>query len=547
MIKDLGKNIRGDLFGGVTAGIIALPLALAFGVASGAGAAAGLYGAIILGFTAALLGGTVTQISGPTGPMTVVVAATLTSFSGDMGSVCAVVALGGIMQAFFGLFRLGAFVRFIPYPVISGFMSGIGVIIIILQIDPILGVKASSSPAAALMGLSGALAAASTPSIMLAVATMAIVFLVPARITRIIPSPLIALLLTTAAAWFFRLPVMTIGEIPSSLPDFSLPDFDLHNWSYIAGTALALAALGSIDSLLTSLVADSLTKDRHDSNRELIGQGIGNMLCGFFGALPGAGATMRTVVNVKAGGRTRLSGMIHAFVLLAVILGAGPAAEHIPLAALAGILVKVGVDILDYRMLKMIRRIPRSDLAVMLTVFGVTVFVDLVLAVAVGVTLAAMMTTWRIASQTQISIFESDRCSVMKRREKDIQEQSSFRIRVVSINGPFFFGTSSQMSDKVEKLVGTRIVVINCMDVPFVDVSAVFALNEMVEKLRSANITVLMAANEAISRRLGDMGIVKLVGKENMFLSHGSALQVAMLALNEEDERAAFKGPLAEV
>lgn len=531
------KSYRGDLFGGVTAAIIALPLALAFGVASGAGAAAGLFGAILLGFAAAVFGGTPTQISGPTGPMTVVVAAALTTFAGDSNSVAAVVIMGGLLQLCFGLCRLGAFVRYIPYPVISGFMSGIGVIIILLQISPLLGSPASSSPLEAVMAVPAALTNLSLPDLGLAILTIAIVFMVPSRITVILPSPLIALIAGTAAAWYFRLPVDTIGAIPSVLPDLSVPSLDFHNLSYIAGVALALAALGSIDSLLTSLVADSLTKGRHNSNRELVGQGMGNMLCGFFGALPGAGATMRTVVNVKAGGRTRLSGVIHSLMLLAIVVWAGPVAAHIPLAVLAGILVKVGVDILDYRLLRIIGRVPRSDLAVMVSVFTVTVFIDLVLAVAVGVTLAAIMTTCRIARQTQIRISESDTSNETHRVEKEIQEQSEFRIRVLSITGPFFFGTASQMADKVEMLLGTRIVVINCMEVPFVDVSAVFALNEMVDKLKAAGITVIAAINEGIRERLELMGSMDVLGRKNVFLSHGSALQVAMLLLDEDDRR----------
>ncbi|WP_432735490.1 SulP family inorganic anion transporter [Maridesulfovibrio sp. FT414] len=529
------QNWRGDLFGGLTAGIIALPLALAFGVASGAGAAAGLFGAVLLGFAAALFGGTPTQISGPTGPMTVVVAAALTTFAGNPDSIAAVIILGGLIQLCFGYCRLGGFVRYIPYPVISGFMSGIGAIIILLQINPLLGHAAAGSPLTAAAAIPAAIADLSLPSMGLALLTLLIVFAVPSRISAILPSPLIALIAGTSVAWFFNLPVATIGAIPSGLPEFSIPAFDLKNWSYLAGTALALAALGSIDSLLTSLVADSLTKERHNSNRELIGQGIGNMLCGFFGALPGAGATMRTVVNVKAGGRTRLSGVIHSVALLAIILWVAPAASHIPLAVLAGILVKVGIDILDYRMLRMARRVPRSDFAVMLTVFAVTVFVDLVLAVAVGVTLAAIMTTCRIARQTQIRITESDRCSKTESMERQIQELSGFRIRVLTIDGPFFFGTASQMADKVEMLLGTRIVVINCMGVPFVDVSAVFALNEMIDKLKSAGITVIAAVNDGIAGQLDRMGVLNRIGRKNCFASHGSALQVAMLLLEDED------------
>jgi SulP family sulfate permease len=530
-------HLRGDVFGGLTAGIIALPLALAFGVASGAGAAAGLYGAMILGFFAAVFGGTRTQISGPTGPMTVVTASAVAAFSGDFQSVCMVIVLAGLMQIGMGMCRLGGFVQFIPYPVISGFMTGIGVIIILLQLEPILGSPGANSPAMAVVMLPAALANVSVPSLLLAVATMVIVFKVPPRISLVLPSPLIALVSMTLIAWGFDLPVRTIGEIPAGLPSFNLPAIDLGKWSHIAGTAMALALLGTIDSLLTSIVADSLTKERHNSNRELIGQGIGNAVCGLFGGLPGAGATMRTVVNINAGGRTRLSGVIHSVMLLAVILGAGPLASHIPLAVLAGILIKVGVDILDYRLLKIVRNVPREELAVMLTVFGITVFVDLIAAVAIGVTLAAVMTTWRISRKTRISIFGAETATELADVERDIQEISRFRIRVVTIKGPFFFGTTSQMADKIERLLGTRIVVINCMPVSFIDVSAVFALTEMIERLHNADIKVIVALHEGIRESMEKLGVVKLVGENHISLSHGSALQIALLLLEEEDER----------
>jgi SulP family sulfate permease len=530
-------HLRGDVFGGLTAGIIALPLALAFGVASGAGAAAGLYGAMVLGLFTAIFGGTRTQISGPTGPMTVVTASAVAAFAGDFQSVCMVVVLAGLMQVGFGLFRLGGFVRFIPYPVISGFMTGIGVIIILLQLEPILGSPGANSPIMAVIGLPQALTNVSLPSVVLAAATMLIVFKVPPRISLVLPSPLIALVGMTLVAWGLDLSVATIGDIPTGLPQLHLPAIDLSKWSHIAGTAMALALLGTIDSLLTSIVADSLTKEKHDSNRELIGQGIGNAVCGLVGGLPGAGATMRTVVNINAGGRTRLSGVIHSLLLLAIILGAGPLASHIPLAVLAGILVKVGVDILDYRLLRMIRSVPREELAVMLTVFGITVFVDLIAAVAIGVTLAAVMTTWRISRQTRISIFGAENASDMTDIERDIQEVSRFRIRVVTINGPFFFGTTSQMADKIERLLGTRIVVINCMQVSFIDVSAVFALTEMIERLHGAGIKVIIAVNESTRESVENLGLARLVGERNISLSHGSALQIALLTLEEEDDK----------
>jgi len=369
-------RLRGDLFGGLTAGVVALPLALAFGVASGAGAIAGLYGAIALGFFAALFGGTPSQVSGPTGPMTVIAAAAVVTFPGDLQAVFTVILIAGALQIVFGVIKLGIFVRYIPYPVISGFMSGIGVIIILLQLHPLLGSDSVGSPLVALFELPRAVAGANGYSLLLAGLTMLIVFLTPARISSVLPSPLIALLSMSLLSASLSFTVQTIGEIPSGLPALVLPAFSAEKLPKILAMAMALSVLGVIDSLLTSIVADSMTKERHDSNQELIGQGVGNMAAALIGGLPGAGATMRTVVNIKAGGTTRLSGMIHSLFLVAVLLGLGKYTALIPMPVLAGILMKVGVDILDYRMLRVLRRAPRQDLVVMLTVFGITVFVD---------------------------------------------------------------------------------------------------------------------------------------------------------------------------
>ena len=342
------SNLRGNLFGGLTAAVIALPLGLAFGVASGLGAAAGIYGAIILGFFAALFGGTPTQISGPTGPMTVVMAAAVATLGGDLGMVAAVVAIAGLLQIAFGFARIGRFVRFIPYPVISGFMSGIGVIIILLQLNPFLGLPSDASVLNVVVSLPAHLPQTNISAMLLASAALAVVFLTPARIAKLVPSPLIALVVLTPLSVWLQLPVERIGAIPAELPEIILPTLTVEHYTTILSLAFTLAVLGTIDTLLTSIVADSITRTKHQPDRELIGQGIGNALCGVVGAVPGAGATMRTVINVKSGGTNRLSGMIHAVTLLLIVLFFAPLAAQIPLAVLAGILIKVGGDILAY-------------------------------------------------------------------------------------------------------------------------------------------------------------------------------------------------------
>ncbi|WP_272699465.1 SulP family inorganic anion transporter [Desulfovibrio sp. Fe33] len=536
------KIFRGDVLGGLTAGIVALPLALAFGVASGAGPAAGLYGAIALGFFSAVFGGTQTQVSGPTGPMTIVAASAIAAYSSDWHSVVAVFMVAGLAQVVLGAARLGSFVRFIPYPVVSGFMSGIGLIIILLQIQPLLGLPSVNSPMAALLGLADALGQVHWPALLLGGLTICVVFLIPPQVTCIIPSPLVALLLGTGIAWWFGLDVATIGEIPSALPVPILPSFATSEVGRIVGLGLVLAVLGTIDSLLTSIVADSLTRKKHNSNRELIGQGIGNMVAAVFGGLPGAGATMRTVVNIKAGGSTRVSGMVHSLFLLAVLLGLGPLASRIPLAVLAGILVKVGVDIVDYKLLSLARKAPRADLLIMAVVFCVTVFVDLIVAVGVGMTLAAVMVAVRTAKQCSVSITEVENCSGVVEAEDTIQRETDYRIQVVTIRGPFFFGTTANMQDKLASMLGTRVVVVNCLDVPFMDLSAVFALGETVEKLQSANVRVLLAVRDEQRDKLQQLGMGKYLGRDAYYGSHESVLAAARSILDPQRLGAVMDG-----
>lgn len=352
-------NIRGDIYGGLTAAVVALPLALAFGVASGAGPIAGLYGAIFVGLFAALFGGTPAQVSGPTGPMTVVMAGVVTQFGHAPAMAFTVVMLAGLLQILFGVLKLGRYINLMPFPVISGFMSGIGVIIIILQLGPLVG---HASPGGGiLIALADVPRAYASPVVAAAAVgalALFIVFVWPSRLGRIVPSPLVALVIGTLVAVFVLPGAPVLGEIPTGLPRPILPLFDLASVPLMLRAALILAVLGTIDSLLTSLVADNVTQTHHDSDRELIGQGIGNAVAGLFGAIPGAGATMRTVVNVRAGGRTPISGALHALVLLAMVLGLGGFAERIPHAVLAGILIKVGLDIIDWGYLQRIRRAP---------------------------------------------------------------------------------------------------------------------------------------------------------------------------------------------
>jgi len=489
------NRVKNDIFAGITAAVVALPLALAFGVASGAGAIAGLYGAIILGFFAALFGGTPTQISGPTGPMTVVFASAIAAFPNDFSTVMTIVFLAGLMQISFGIVGIGKWIKYIPYPVISGFMCGIGVIIIILQINPFLGVDSYTSIIYTVTHLLDTFGKINYGAVILATLTLIIMFLTPKKISKIIPPALIALVSMTLLSIFLSFQVKVIGEIPMGLPDFVLPmSFDILKLSTILTLSITLALLASIDSLLTSVVADSKTKTKHDSKKELIGQGIGNAICSFFGAIPGAGATMRTVININSGATTKLSGMVHSITLLLIVLFLAPLASKIPLAVLSGILVKVGFDILDYKFLKVLTKITKQNLIIMITVFLLTVFVDLIMAVGVGITISSIMAVYQVSRNTQIKTARS-KVSF----DIDIENQD---VKIIKVNGSLFFGTAAFLEDKLEKVKNCKKIIIDCKNVSFFDISAIFTLEEIIEKFKSKDLEIILVLRYRHKRKI---------------------------------------------
>lgn len=522
---------RGDLFGGITAAIVALPLALAFGVASGLGVVAGLWGAVAAGFFAAAFGGTPVQVSGPTGPMTVVVAAAAAQFSGRPEIVFTIVMLAGLVQIAMGYLGIGRYIALMPYPVISGFMSGIGVIIILLQIAPLLGhANAGEGVLGAVAGVPEALSSLQPDALAVGLLTIGIVFFWPARWSRIVPAPLAALAIGTAAVllWFEAAPVL--GPIPSGLPQLQMPELAVSELSTILQTALVLAALGAIDSLLTSLVADNLTETEHHPNKELKGQGIGNLVAGLLGGIPGAGATMRTVVNVRTGGRTRLSGMIHALVLLAVVLGLGPLASHIPHAVLAGILIKVGVDIIDWDGLRQLGRKPGEGTFFMLTVFVLTVFVDLITAVGVGVFLASLLFVHRMAEFQLANIHKIVTAgdTGLSPEEADLLAGSDRRIVLYHLSGPFSFGAAKGMVRKMTQGDNFDLLVLDFTEVPFLDSSAARALSDVVSRATRAGKTVYFSGlGEKPRQLLSDMGVLDLVPAANIAESRREALAAA--------------------
>jgi SulP family sulfate permease len=497
------SNLRPDLFGGLTAGVVALPLALAFGEASGAGPIAGLWGAIIVGFFAAALGGTPTQVSGPTGPMIVVFAGVFSSLSGDLSLIFASVALAGLLQIAFGVLKLGRYISLVPYPVVSGFMSGIGVIIILLQASRLFGgAPEEGGTLGALGAIPTAVANPNFSAVILGVLTLAIVFGWPKHWGRFVPGALAALTVGTLVGYLVLPDAPNLGDIPVGLPDFILPSITGDTAFIILEAAIILAILGSIDSLLTSLVADNMTRTKHKSNQELIGQGVGNTVAGLFGAIPGAGATMRTVVNIRSGGTTRLSGIVHALFLLAVVLVLGPIAAVIPHAVLAGILVKVGYDILDIQYLKRATAGPRSDLAVFAVVLGVTVFVDLITAVAVGVVLAALAFVKQLADSQLENFHVTD--SIDDAVDTELLEAANGAITVFELDGPLSFGAAADLAHRAQaELVDeTRYIVLDFSRAPFLDTSAARAIDAIAGYAADADIEVYASGLAGDSARV---------------------------------------------
>jgi SulP family sulfate permease len=535
------KNLRGDIYGGLVAAVVALPLALAFGVASGLGAIAGLYGAIFVGLFAALFGGTPAQVSGPTGPMTVVMAGIVAMFTGHPEMALLAVILGGIFQILLGLSRVGQYIALVPYPVISGFMSGIGCIILILQVGPLVGHAASPEGVVATLktfpGIFG------NPVWDAAIAggiALAIVYLTPVRLAKIIPPSLLALLILTPFTYFFLPNAPVIGEVPTGFPMPGLPVISWEGMTLVLEAAVVLALLGAIDSLLTSLVCDNMTRTQHDSNRELIGQGIGNMAAGLFGGIPGAGATMRSVANIRSGGRTPLSGALHAVILLGVLLGLGPLAEKIPLAVLGGILFKVGIDIIDWRFLRHVLQAPRIDVLIMTVVLLTTVLVDLITAVAVGMILASLFFVKRMADLelANLHIITNPSTSApLLPEEATIFEQAGGRILLIHVAGPMSFGSAKYMVRRLEAVPGFNTftsVVLDLSKVPAMDGTAALAVEDMLNMIQAHHQHLFFVGMQPhVASVLDGLGILSQIRPSHRFATRLEALQKAAMVEND--------------
>lgn len=544
------NNLRGDIFGGVTAAIVSLPLALAFGVASGIGPIGGLYGAICVGFFAALFGGTPTLISEPTGPMTVVmtsVVAGLTAQNPENGLAMAftVVMLAGLFQIIFGIFRLGKYVTLMPYSVISGFMSGIGVILIILQIPPFLG---QAAPKGGVLGtvlaIPELLSKMAPAEAILGTLTLAIIFLMPKKLKKLVPPQLVALVVgTVISLTVFKdaeiRRIIDVGQIPMGLPQLRLPMFTPDQLTTMLVDGVMLGMLGCIDTLLTAVVADSLTRTEHKSDQELIGQGIGNIVSGLCGGLPGAGATMGTVVNIQTGATTAVSGLTRALVLLVVVLGAARFTEPVPMAVLAGIALKVGIDILDWSFLKRSHVVSVKGSLIMYGVLLLTVFVDLIVAVGVGVFIANILTIERLStlqSQEVKLITDTDDDVRLTEEQRRLLDRGQGRVLLFYLSGPMIFGLSKAIAREHNAMHEGDALVMDLSDVPLLGVTASLAIENAIRDAHDRGLQIyIVGASEKIQRRLQRLGLMDLVSAEHLIDDRTVALKAAVASVQRPE------------
>jgi SulP family sulfate permease len=534
------KNVQGDIFGGLTAAVIALPMALAFGVASGAGASAGLWGAVLVGFFAALFGGTPTLISEPTGPMTVVMTAVIAHFTASdpengLAMAFTVVMMAGLFQILFGFLRLGRYITLMPYTVISGFMSGIGIILIILQTAPFLG---QASPKGGVVGtirnLPELLGNINPSETILAAIAVALLYFTPKAVRKVVPPQLISLIVGTVVAliFFHNVDIRVIGEIPMGLPKLHMPVFSASDFRLMLVDSLLLAMLGCIDALLTSLVADSLTRTEHNSDKELIGQGLGNLMSGLFGGIAGAGATMGTVVNIKTGGRTALSGLTRALILFVIVAIAAPLVAPIPLAVLAGVAIKAGIDIVDWSFLKRAHKVSPKAAFIMYGVILLTVFVDLIVAVGVGVFVANILTIERLTklqSQRVKTVTDADDEIILSPTEMQILDRAEGRILLFHLSGPMIFGVSKAIAREHNAIQQYESLVLDLSDVPVLGVTSSLAIeNAINEAIEQGRHVFIVGATGSIQRRLEKLGILAKIPTHHLVMQRQEALVRAM-------------------
>ncbi|HSG64000.1 MAG TPA: SulP family inorganic anion transporter [Gammaproteobacteria bacterium] len=534
------EHWRADFRGGLAAAAVALPLGLAFGVVSGTGPVAGIYCAICTGLLAALFGGTPTQIAGPTGPMAIVMASVVANFADQPGAAIAVVMLAGFIQIAFGALRLGPYIRLIPSPVLSGFASGVGCIIIVMQLNPLLGQPGATDTVSAALTFPESLARGNPWAVLVAAMTMGICHFTPKRVRKVVPAELIALIAGSSLVLLAGLDLPRLARPETLLPSIGWPAFGNLRWGDIWMAALVLALISSLESLLTSMAADSATQRFHDSDKELMGQGLGNLFAGMLGAIPGAGATARTMVNIRAGGISPLSGIIHSVLLLAALLIAGPLIRFIPSAVLAGILLYIGLRIVDWAYIQRFKWAPRSSVVIMLVVWFLAVFVSVIAAVAVGVMMASLLLVKRMTDLQLESVeLSSDE---EKPPGLDDTERAAFApcasdALLIHLGGPMTFGAANGLTQRLATIADYKAVILDFSDVPHVDDSAAMALESIIERAANADQLVIVAGlRRAVVRSFIRYGMQSALRRCVRFRQRLDALRYACQELKRSEE-----------
>ena len=537
-------NLKGDFTGGLTAAAVALPLALAFGVLSGAGPMAGVYAAIFVGFFAALTGGTAAQISGPTGPMTVLMTAIFMQYTAadpvhGMAIGFTVVMLGGLFLMLFGFFKIAQYINMIPHPVISGLMSGLGLTIILLQIGPLLGHANAGTPWESLLQLPNVLAHPATESALIGVSALVLVYLQPKSIGKFIPSPFTAVVMGTISylILFPESMVQTVGEVSIAIPMPQWPVFNTELTLDIIKSALALAVLGTIDTLMTSLVADNISRDHHNPNRELTGQGIANMISGLFSGLAGAGASMRTVINVRHGGQTPLSGIFHSLIIIVLVIMLSQYLHLIPHAALAAILIKVASDLIDWDYLKRLHKAPKPAIFIMFTVLLLTLFIDMMIAIGTGITIASLLFMKRMSDlqlEKTSTITHPDEEHPLSEQEKQYLQKTDGRLLLFHVSGPMSFGAAKSMVKRVSAVDNYEALVLDLSDVPLIDFTSSLAIEDIILDAQEAGHHIFISgAKNIVKQVLDKQGILSLLLDEHQYDNREDALRHASELLNK--------------
>ncbi len=535
------QTLRGDILGGVTAAVVGLPVALAFGLAAGLGPAAGIYGAISVGFFAAVFGGTRSLISGPTGSMTVAMAVIVTAHADNIGEAFTIVIMAGVIQILFGLLKIGRYVTYTPYSVISGFMTGVGVIIILVQTLPFLGAPvAAGGPIETLRNVTNVFEHFEFSALAIAAITLGVALLWPRRFQQYLPSTLVALVTGTVLGVFWLTDAPSIGVVPTDLPTFQLPEFDPGVFVRSIEPAVVIALVGSVDTLLTALVGDSMTRTRHDPNRELLAQGIGNVFTGLIRGLPGSGATPSTVANIRAGGSTFVAGVAAVGILVVLVLLLGDVVASIPNAALAGILVKVALDTIDWRFVTRMHRVQREHLVVMLLTLGLTVFLDLVAAVAVGMIAAAVTSARqfeRLEMDSVISVPMLDNKFFGTKASETEVDRFSARVGLVSLRGTFTVASSSKLIDTIGGDIRDHdVVILDFTETVYVDDSAALVVEQLVETAISHDTPcIVMGLSGMPARNLTALNVLRRVPSDQIVRDWDEARETAARLLAEKD------------